>query len=61
MQLLLFGVLPVLGLAYCIFKTQTDWQRDGFGLKVLWGIAASLSAVVSIALLFAGQVLSDLS
>jgi len=57
---LLFEILPVVGLAYCLWKTQADWRRDGFGLLAIWGIAASLSAFLVVAFFVAGKVLSDL-
>lgn len=60
LQLLLFGIFPVVGLAYYLWKTQIDWRRDGFGLQVIWGMAASPSAFFAVAFLFAGKVLSDL-
>jgi len=59
LQFVLFGILPVLGLAYCLWKTQLDWQRHGFGLMVLWGVAASMSAFLAVAFLLAGKALSD--
>ena len=59
-KFLLFSILPILGLAYCLWKTQVDWQLEGFGLKVLWGAAASISAFISIAFLLTAKALSDL-
>jgi hypothetical protein len=56
----MFGAAAVTGLAYCLWKTQADWQRDGFGLKVVWGGVASLSAFFFVAFLLAGSVLRDL-
>lgn len=59
-KLLLFGVLGLAGLAYSLWQTQLDWHRDGFGLSVVWGTVASLSAFIFVAFLFASSVLKGL-
>ena len=60
LRFVLFSILPVIGLAYCFWKTQLDWKRDGFGFRVIWGLVASISAFISVALLLTAKVLSDL-
>jgi hypothetical protein len=57
---LLFIALAVTGLAYCLWKTQVDWERSGFGLRVIFGAAASLGAFLSIAFALTGLSLSNL-
>ena len=59
-KFILFICLAVVGLGYCLWKTQLDWQKHGFGLKVVWGLAASLSAFLAVAFLLTGKLLSDL-
>ena len=56
---LLFATLGVAGLAYCLWKTHSDW-RNGFSWIVVWGAAASLSAFLFVAFMFASKALSDL-
>lgn len=58
-QSILFAALAVAGLAYCLWKTQQDWERSVLGWRV-WGTAASLSAFIVVALLFAKSVLRNL-
>lgn len=45
---LLFIVLSVTGVAYCLWKTQADWEQSGFGWRVIFGGAASLGAFLSV-------------
>ena len=52
----LFGVFGLVGLAYCIWKSQSDWQQRGFGLVVVWGWLASVSAFLFVASLFVASV-----
>jgi hypothetical protein len=57
---LLFITLAVTGLAYCLWKTQADWEQSGFGWRVAFGAAASLGAFLSIAFALTGLALSNL-
>jgi hypothetical protein len=57
---LLFGALALIGLAYCLWKTQADYRASRSGVILLWGILASLSAFVFVAFMFASEVLSNL-
>jgi hypothetical protein len=59
-QFLVFCVLAVACLAYCLWKTQSDWRRSGFGLAAIWGIAASLGAFVFVAFLLTSKALQNL-
>jgi hypothetical protein len=50
----------VTGLAYCLWKTQSEWQQTGFGWRVAFGTAASLGAFLSVALVLTGLALRSL-
>ena len=52
----LFAVLAVAGLSYCLWRTQVDYQQRGFGFVVVWGIAASLNGFLTLAFWFAASV-----
>jgi hypothetical protein len=58
-KLLIFGALAVIGLAYCLWKTQQD-ARTGLSWAVIWGVAASLSAFVLVAFVFAASLFKRL-
>jgi len=60
LQFVLLEILPVAGLAYCLWKTHGDWRQKGFGLPVIWGAAASVSAFIAVAFPLAAKVLRDL-
>jgi hypothetical protein len=59
-KFLMFSAFAATGLAYCLWKTHADWQQGGFGWRVVFGTAASLSAFFSVAFLLAARVLRDL-
>jgi hypothetical protein len=59
-KLMIVGAGALTGLAYCLWKTQSDWKSGGFTLRVIWGALASLSAFFFVAFLFAGSVLKHL-
>ena len=55
-KFLLFGAICAVTLAYCLWKTHSDWERSGFTLAVIWGIVACLGAFLFIAFVFAASV-----
>jgi hypothetical protein len=57
LELLILGIFAVVGLAYCLSKTQVDWRVHGFGWRVMWGSAASLSAFLFLVFIVATKVL----
>ena len=57
---LMFGAGALVGLAYCLWKTHADLRNGGFGMRVLWGAVASLSAFFFVGFLFAGNLLAHL-
>jgi hypothetical protein len=59
-RLILFGILAVGGLSYCLWKTQADWRERGFSLAVVWGIIASLNGFLILAFWFAASVFKRL-
>jgi len=59
-KFLLFAGAAVACLAYCLWKTQADWQQKGFGFAVVWGFVASLAAFLFVGFLFLAQVMADL-
>jgi hypothetical protein len=56
---LMFIALALTGLAYCLWKTQADWEQIGFGWRVIVGAAASLAAFLSVAFMLTGFALSN--
>jgi len=58
-KLLIFACLAVVGLGYCLWKTQQD-ARNGFSWAVVWGVTASLSAFLVVAFLFAASLFKRL-
>lgn len=52
--------LAVVALAYCLWKTQADWQKTGFNWRVAFGTAACVSTFLTVAFLLAATVLDDL-
>jgi hypothetical protein len=59
-KFLTIAILAILGLSYCLWRTQADFRAKGFDLTVAWGVAASLSAFCFVAFMLASQVLRDL-
>ena len=59
-QFLTAVILSVLGLGYCLWRTQADYRAHGFGWITWWGVAAILSAFLFVVILLTAQALSDL-
>ena len=59
-KFLMFGATCVTTLAYCLWKTQADWQQKGLSFAAASGVVACLGAFFSVAFLVVGQVLADL-
>ncbi|WP_205480539.1 hypothetical protein [Sphingomonas arenae] len=59
-QLLFVSGLAVAALAFCLWKTQADWQQSGFNWRVAFGLSACLSTFLTVAFLIAASVMSDL-
>ena len=54
------GLLAVIGLAFCLWKTQSDYAQSGLDWRVAFGAAASFSAFLFVALLFTQRLMKDL-